>query len=146
MSKVTSVYFKFVLSFFATTILSAFLAFGVFSLPAQAQPGKDPNIKYPILTEKDFNLYIKFVSIYADNADAEPLLREYNVTIEYVHSVFEKISLNATAKFDGTLAQLEKSHGKSILLTPAEAVLFEKYEPQVNECLVRIGVFQKKSQ
>jgi hypothetical protein len=143
MSKNTSVGLKFIFSFLTFTILSTFLVLVTFSVPAHAQPGKDPNYKYPILTENDFNFYIKLVPHLVANKDSGVLLAEYNVTEEYAQAVLMKISLNAAAKYGETTSRLEQELGKSIIFNSSENALYDKYDGQIFDCLISLGIMDE---
>jgi hypothetical protein len=122
------------LSFLVLTLLATFLALGVFSSPSQAKPG-DPDYKYPVLQEKDFQLYLKMMADISDKKDGEDFLSENNVSEEYVQAIAIKISLNAWSISAEKTDELEKIYGSSIAFNQSERVLFDKYEDQITVAL-----------
>jgi hypothetical protein len=140
MLKIIGMGYKTIFSFLMLTILATFLALGAFSVPANAQPGADPNYKYPILAEKDFSLFLALMSYISEKKDPSVFFQEQNVTEEYTQAVVVKISMNAMAKLMDKTGELEQEMGKSILFTPSEDALYQKYENEILSGLVQIGL------
>jgi hypothetical protein len=96
----------------------------------QAQPGVDPNFVYPVLTDKDFQLFIRLMNGEAiDNP--EKFLADNNVDKEQIQIIAIKIGMNSAGKQMGNLDQIAKEMGQSIIFTPEEDKLYEKYENEL---------------
>jgi hypothetical protein len=130
MFKITNMGNKSILYFLVLTLLATFLALGVFSSQSQAGPG-DPDYKYPVFQEKDFQLYLKMMADISDKKDVALILSENNISEEYAQALFMKISLNTMAILSETTDKLEMMEGSSIIFTQSERVLFDKYQDQI---------------
>jgi hypothetical protein len=134
--------FKSIGIFLMLAAVSTFLALGLLSSPVKAQPGEDPNYKYPILQEKDFQLFLKLMDSIPQNKSAQAFFIENNVTEEYTQAVVAKITTNTMAKLQNSEADLEKELGSSIMFTPAENKLYKKYENRIVTALKEFALSQ----
>ncbi|MDR2406068.1 MAG: hypothetical protein LBE27_06825 [Deltaproteobacteria bacterium] len=112
---------------------------GVFSTPVSAQPGDDPNYKYPVLTDKDFQLFLNLIDYLETDKDPELFYKDNNVTEEYAQVVIYKISVNTMGILTGNTEEVGKEFGQNIVFSPEETQIFDKYQDQIIAGLVKLG-------
>jgi hypothetical protein len=132
-------YFKTTLSVLILATLTAFVAQGIFSGALQAQPGEDPNYQYPVLQDKDFQMFLNLISYIEQDKDPATFYQQNNVTEEYAQAVVMKISINTMAILMGEQESLQEEFGESIIFSASEESLYKKYEDRIMGALVQLG-------
>ncbi|MDR2457676.1 MAG: hypothetical protein LBD41_04270 [Clostridiales Family XIII bacterium] len=121
----------FSLSFVTFFLLGAFTLFGLFSPSLEAQPGEDPNYEYPVLTDKDFQLYLDLLDCVLNNKDEYEYLRKNNITEEYASAVIVKIFANYLGQSKNMMQDIVSTYGKNIVFNGSEAALYDNYQSEI---------------
>jgi hypothetical protein len=136
LTKIASIWFNTLTVIIFITFFS-FCAQIAFPNTLKAQIGEDPNYEFPILQEKDFQLFIKMIPLMGseNESDFESFIKENNIDEDFIQVLVIKITMNTMAQIIGSTEDLAKEFGQSILFTSSERVLYEKYEDQIVEGL-----------
>jgi hypothetical protein len=126
-------------TFFAKKTIFAFLIFafslfctiGLLTTVSQAQPGSGSELEYPILTDHDFQVFLKVVNGQAE-ADPAKFLIDNNVDEDHMEKLAVKMAVNAMARRMGNINEVAKQMGQSIVFTPEESKLYDKYASQID--------------
>jgi hypothetical protein len=109
------------------------------SASLEAQPGKDPNYKYPKLSDKDFKLFFKFVDNVTADKDPMEFLKANKVTDEYLQAVMLKITINTMGIAADSMDEVKERYGQSIVFNRSESALYKKYEQRIMEAFVKLN-------
>ncbi|MDR2200270.1 MAG: hypothetical protein LBR53_12650 [Deltaproteobacteria bacterium] len=109
---------------------------------AAAQPERSLDYQYPILQEKDFELFFNLMKYIEKGETAEQFFDDFKVTRTYSEDVLTKITVNTLAKIGDNADELALEYGKGVFFTPAEKKIFDKYEDQIVKTMV--GLAEKK--
>jgi hypothetical protein len=112
---------------------------GVFSTAVSAQPGEDPNYKYPVLGDKDFELFLKLVDYLGTDQNPDDFYKTTGVTEEYAQAVIYKISVNTMGILTGQTDQIAEEFGKNVQFSTEETKVFNKYQDRILAALVKLG-------
>jgi hypothetical protein len=137
-------FFPFIKASLSVLIIATFaffLAQAVFTSSLNAAEPGDPGYQFPVLQEKDFELFLDLVKFQLESPeeDAQSFSRKHNVTEGYVQAVVLKITMNRMAEMSNDFEWLTEEYGATIVFTPAEETIFLKYEDQIVEGLEILG-------
>jgi hypothetical protein len=121
-------YTAFILVLLATP---AFLVGAINPSPLGAQEVNDPNYQFPVLKDRDFQLYFGLVEFMESDRDPNEFLEKNNITAEYAEAIVVKITLNTFAKLTKQESDLTKQYHKSVVFNSSENALYRKYEKRI---------------
>ncbi|MDR2199128.1 MAG: hypothetical protein LBR53_06720 [Deltaproteobacteria bacterium] len=134
----------FALALFAFTLVLAQAFTGGTAL-AQAQPDTK-SVKFPILQDQDFQLFLSLLESIEKTGDVADFLKANpNVDEDHMQAVFMKISANTISQVEGADIDLTDEYDDSILFTPEEDKIFEKYKDKITDTFIRIGLNNQDS-
>lgn len=122
-------------------LLSSLLCF----LATQGMPGGalwaqspgEPDYKYPLLQEKDFELALKLLDGLAQGVALSDLAKENGVSEEYADALLLKVSTNQMASAEGWKEEDAEKFGKNVLFDSSEKKLYEKYKDKLTVALAK---------
>jgi hypothetical protein len=104
--------------------------------PAEpAEPAK-PDVQFPILQEKDFELFLYYLE--HPYVDKDAFYKENNITEEYFTLVVGKIMGNIGALVAGAPEKLTEAYGPTARFNDEEMELFFKYAERIGDT----GIFR----
>ncbi|MDR2457679.1 MAG: hypothetical protein LBD41_04285 [Clostridiales Family XIII bacterium] len=122
------------LLFFAFIIIGTLLFLGVLSPNLEAQKGEET--KYPVISDKDFKLYLDFVDLVNHHKDPMEFIKTNNVSSEYLLAVHTKIFANFRGRQTGNMEDIVSKYGKNILFNESETAIYKKYEEQLVAAII----------
>jgi hypothetical protein len=130
----------------------ALLTLSLFALQAASAPAAsaqakpkigDPGYEFPDLDDDDFQLFVSMIDYMEKNPKVEDMsgfASANGVSQERMEVVFAKITMNTIGKMTGDMSAVAKEYGSSIVFSPAEKSLYDKYEDKIALGLFRLGM------
>lgn len=109
------------------------MAQSFFPAPISAQEPGGKDYKWPILKERDFQLFMK--QFESPDSDPDEFFKQENITREYYEAISKKIAYNVILEASGedkeAVKELASELGESVVFNRQEKAIYAKYKQRI---------------